>query len=143
MLNSDGSCNLNSDPLGCDTGTRRASILSPKLGVILGPWARTSYFINVADGYHSNDARGVTRSGDNPDAAPVTPLTRATSAELGLISSLIPGWETSLDVFVLKLKSELVFDGDAGVTAPSGATTRTGVEWGNSYHINRWLSAQF
>ena len=143
MLNSDGSCNLNSDPLGCVTGTRRASILSPKLGVILGPWARTSYFINVADGYHSNDARGVTRSGDNPDVAPVTPLTRATSAELGLISSLIPGWETSLDVFALKLKSELVFDGDAGVTAPSGATTRTGVEWGNSYHINRWLSAQF
>ena len=33
--------------------------------------------------------------------------------------------------FKLKLKSELVFDGDAGVTAPSGSTTRTGIEWGN------------
>jgi hypothetical protein len=142
MLNADGSCNLNSDPLGCVTGTRRASILSPKFGLILGPWDRTSYFINIADGYHSNDARGVTRSGENPEVPPVTPLTRATSAELGLASSLIPDWETTLDVFELKLKSELVFDGDAGVTAPSGATTRVGVEWGNTYHINRWLTAQ-
>jgi hypothetical protein len=143
MRNADGSCNLNSDPLGCVTGTRRASIFSPKFGLVLGPWKRTTYFINLADGYHSNDARGVTRSGENPEVPPVTPLTRATSAELGLASSLIPDWETSLDVFELKLKSELVFDGDAGVTAPSGATTRVGVEWGNTYHINRWLTAQF
>jgi hypothetical protein len=142
MLNADGSCNLSSDPLGCVTGTKRAAIFSPKLGVVLGPWAKSTYFINFADGYHSNDARGITRSGANPDVAPVTPLTRATSAEIGLSSTLISNWETSLDVFELKLKSELVFDGDAGVTAPSGATTRTGVEWGNSYHINRWLSAQ-
>ena len=70
MLNADGSCNINSDPLGCNTGDVRANILSPKLGFILGPWASTSYFITVADGYHSNDARGVTRSGENPDAAP-------------------------------------------------------------------------
>jgi outer membrane receptor protein involved in Fe transport len=37
----------------------------------------------------------------------------------------------------------LVFDGDAGTTEPSGATTRTGVEWGNTYHINSWLGAEF
>jgi hypothetical protein len=141
MLGVDGACDLASDPLGCVTGTKRASIFSPKLGLVLGPWANTTYFINLADGYHSNDARGITRSGANPDVPPVTPLTRATSAELGLASTALPDWETSLDVFELKLKSELVFDGDAGVTAPSGATTRIGVEWGNTYHINRWLSA--
>jgi outer membrane receptor protein involved in Fe transport len=55
---------------------------------------------------------------------------------------LVPGWETTFDIFTLKLKSELVFDGDAGVTEPSGATTRTGVEWGNTYHITNWLSAE-
>jgi hypothetical protein len=142
MLNANGSCSLSSDPLGCATGTKRASIVSPKFGMVLGPWGKTTYFINIADGYHSNDARGITRSGANPDVAPVTPLTRAISAEIGLASTLIPDLETTLDVFELKLKSELVFDGDAGVTAPSGATTRTGVEWGNTYHINRWLSAQ-
>jgi outer membrane receptor protein involved in Fe transport len=97
----------------------------------------------VADGYHSNDARGVTRSGANPDAQPVTPLTRATGAELGLSTDPSARWNTSLDLFLLKLKSELVFDGDAGVTAPSGASTRSGLEWGNTFHINDWVSADF
>jgi outer membrane receptor protein involved in Fe transport len=142
LLNPGGSCNLNSDSLGCNTGTRRASIFSPKVGLVLGPWARTTYFINLGDGYHSNDARGVTRSGENPGAAAVTPLTRATSAELGLSSLLLPNWETSLDLFQLRLKSELVFSGDAGVSSPRGATTRTGIEWSNTYHVNRWLSAE-
>ena len=141
MRNSDGSCDINSDPLGCNTGNVRASIFSPKLGIILGPWGATEYFITVADGYHSNDARGVTRSGENPDASPVTPLTRATSAEVGIATDPMQAWHTTLDVFLLKLESELVFDGDAGVTAPSGSTTRTGVEWGNVLHITRWLHA--
>jgi outer membrane receptor protein involved in Fe transport len=143
MHNPDGSCNNKSDPLGCVTGRRRAAIFSPKLGIVLGPWAQTKYYISIADGYHSNDARGVTRSGENPAASPVTPLTRATSGEIGLSSSAIPNLETSVDVFELKLKSELVFDGDAGVTAPSGATTRQGVEWANTYRFNSWLSADF
>jgi outer membrane receptor protein involved in Fe transport len=141
MLNPDGSCNIESDPLGCNTGHVRASIFSPKLGIVLGPWGRTTYYLTVADGYHSNDARGVTRSGENPDDPPVIPLTRATSAEIGLSAEPMAMWHTSLDVFLLKLKSELVFDGDAGVTSPSGATTRTGVEWGNAFRINDWLHA--
>jgi TonB dependent receptor-like, beta-barrel/TonB-dependent Receptor Plug Domain len=132
---------MSSDPLGSNTGNVRANLFSPKLGIILGPWAHTSYFINAGEGYHSNDARGVTRSGTNPDAQPVTPLTRAKGAEVGLASEPLSGWQTTLDLFLLKLRSELVFDGDAGVTAPSGATTRTGVEWGNVYHFNDWLHA--
>lgn len=141
MLNPDGSCNIKSDPLGCVTGTKRASLFNPKLGIVLGPWAQTKYFINIADGYHSNDARGVTRSGENRDVPPVTPLTRVSSYEVGLSSAAIPDLQTSIDVFELKLKSELVFDGDAGVTAPSGATTRQGIEWANTFHFNTWLSA--
>src|ERR1700722_2749500 len=111
MLNADGSCNIHSDPEGCVTGNRRASIFSPKLGIIFGPWAETTFFINAGDGYHSNDARGGTRSGENLDVLPVTPLTRATGTELGVTSLIIPNLETSLDIFKLKLKSELVFDG--------------------------------
>jgi hypothetical protein len=37
LLNPDGSCNINSDSLGCNTGNKRASIFNPKLGVVLGP----------------------------------------------------------------------------------------------------------
>jgi hypothetical protein len=143
MLNPDGSCSLASDPLGCVGGNKRAAIFSPKLGIVLGPWAKTTYFINLGDGYHSNDARGVTRSGQNPSDAPVTPLTRATSGEVGVATKIIPNLESRLDIFELRLKSELVFDGDAGVTSPSGATTRTGIEWGNTYHLNDWLSMEF
>ena len=143
MLNPDGTCNIDSDPLGCNTGNVRAYIFSPKLGIVLGPWDRTTYFLTIADGYHSNDARGVTRSGENPDAQPVTPLTRATGAEVGLSTEPIARWHSNLDLFLLKLKSELVFEGDAGVTAPSGASTRTGVEWGNTFHINDWVHADF
>jgi hypothetical protein len=142
LLNPDGSCNINSDSLGCNTGNKRASIFNPKLGVVLGPWGSTSYFLNVADGYHSNDARGVTRSGENPDNPPVTPLTRATAAEVGVATSIVPRLTTTFDVFLLKLKSELVFSGDAGDTEPSGSTTRSGVELGNIYKVNSWLTAQ-
>ncbi|MDP9008077.1 MAG: TonB-dependent receptor [Pseudomonadota bacterium] len=143
MLNGDGSCNIASDPLGCITGKKGASIFSPKLGVVLGPWARTTYFLNLGDGYHSNDARGVTRNGGNSGQTPVTPLTRARSAEVGLATQILPNLETRFDIFQLKLRSELVFDGDAGVIAPRGATTRTGVEWSSAYHLNSWLVAEF
>src|SRR6202035_2652651 len=89
------------------------------------------------------DARGVTRSTESAQSPqrPVTPLTRATSAEVGVAGKILGKVDTTLDVFKLKLKSELVFDGDAGVTFPRGSTTRTGIEWGNAYHINDWLTA--
>jgi outer membrane receptor protein involved in Fe transport len=143
MLNAERGCNINSDPLGCDTGDKRANIFSPKLGITIGPWNSTEFFITLAEGYHSNDARGVTRSGENSDNPAVTPLTRAKSAELGVATRLLPSWHTSLDVFLLKLNSELVFAGDAGTTEPSGSTTRTGIEWGNQFRINEWLHADF
>jgi hypothetical protein len=143
MLNPNGSCNLNSDPEGCVTGNQHATIFSPKIGIVLGPWGNTTFFIDAGDGYHSNDARGVTRSGENPAISPVTPLTRATGAEVGVATHVISAWETSIDIFMLKLKSELVFDGDAGLTVPSGSTTRTGIEWANTYHVNSWLAAEF
>jgi hypothetical protein len=142
MRAADGACNLRSDPLGCDSGSRSSSLFSPKVGLILGPWDKTMYFLNLADGYHSNDARGITRSGENPAVTPVTPLTRATSAEIGLRSTSVPNLEASLALFRLKLSSELVFSGDAGVTAPTGATTRTGIELGSTYRISDWLSAE-
>ena len=133
MRNTDGSCTLASDPLGCDSGHRRAAIFSPKLGIILCPWGDRTFFINAGDGYHSNDARGVTRSGQNPEQAAVMPLTRARSAELGISAKPLPHWETTLDVFKLKLKSELVFSGDAGVHPGVPRTLRA------RFQIQFWL----
>lgn len=142
MRNPDGSCTIQSDPLGCDTGSKRASIFGPKAGLVLGPWAKTTLFLDFGYGYHSNDARGVTRSGENPAVSPVTPLTRATGGEVGVATEAVPNLNVRLDLFELKLKSELVFSGDAGSTSPSGATTRTGIELGSTYRFNPWLSAE-
>jgi outer membrane receptor protein involved in Fe transport len=133
VFNFDVTDKMVDDPLGDNTGNKRANIFSPKLGITLGPWARTEFFVTAAEGYHSNDARGVTRT--------ATPLARAKSAEVGVATRVLPAWHTTLDVFLLKLQSELVFAGDAGTTEPSGSTTRTGIEWGNTFRINDWLHA--
>jgi len=58
-------------------------------------------------------------------------------------TDFIPRWHSNIDVFFLKLASELVFAGDAGTTEPSGSTTRTGIEWSNAYKFNNWLNADF
>jgi hypothetical protein len=55
-------------------------------------------------------------------------LARARSAEIGFTLD-DHDWHFAMDVYELKLASELVFSGDAGVTEPSGATTRRGLEW--------------
>ena len=43
-----------------NSGNVDASIVSPKLSLIFGPWAKTEYFLNYGYGFHSNDARGTT-----------------------------------------------------------------------------------
>jgi outer membrane receptor protein involved in Fe transport len=87
MRGHDGICNIDSDPLGCDSGSRRASLFSPKAGLVLGPWAKTTLYLNFGYGYHSNDARGVTRS----------PPYTTVDLELGYGSS--DRWRATLDVF--------------------------------------------
>ncbi len=43
-------------------------IASPKLNLVFGPWHRTEYYYSIGNGYHSNDARGVT-IGSGPRAS--------------------------------------------------------------------------
>jgi hypothetical protein len=135
MVDGAGRCDSSTDPLGCNTGEQRATLVSPKFGLVVGPYRGLRAFLNVADGFHSNDARGVTRDPTGPAGPPVTPLTRARSGEIGIVFDKGP-WHFALDMYQLKLASELVFSGDAGVTEPSGATTRRGIEWSQRYSFN-------
>ena len=129
--------------IAANSGRRNASIVSPKLSLILGPWAKTEYFVNYGHGFHSNDARGTTASvaakppNDAVDA--VNPLVRSKGGELGLRTEVIPGLQSSLSLWALQLDSELLFVGDAGETAPSRASKRYGVEWNNHYIARPWL----
>jgi outer membrane receptor protein involved in Fe transport len=130
--------------IAANSGERSASIASPKLSLILGPWAKTEFFLNAGSGFHSNDARGTVatvaaKDPSGPAIAPVDPLVRSKGAELGLRTEWVPGLQSSLSVWALKLDSELLFVGDAGETEPSRASRRYGIEWNNHVVANAWL----
>jgi outer membrane receptor protein involved in Fe transport len=119
-------------------------IVSPKLSLVFGPWAKTEYYLNYGRGFHSNDMRGATISVDpkNP-ANPATRealLVRATGYEAGMRTAVIPHLQSSLAVFALDIQSELLFQGDAGTTADSGRPSRrVGFEFSNLYTPTSWL----
>jgi len=80
--------------LAANSGSDNASIASPKLTLAFGPWSKTEYFLNVGEGFHSNDARGTTISVDPNDGVTpvqkVNPLVRAVGSEVGFRTAIIP-----------------------------------------------------
>lgn len=126
-------------------GDASASQLGPKVGVVFGPFTsapHTEYFANWGRGFHSNDARGATTRVNVNDgsAIDVVPLiVKATGSEIGVRTMPLPGWNSSLSLWQMRLASELIFIGDEGVTEPKGASLRHGVEWSNYYANNDGL----
>ncbi|MEA2838597.1 MAG: hypothetical protein QOD89_3147 [Bradyrhizobium sp.] len=128
-----------------NSATADAFIGSPKLGLVLGPFARTEFFVNTGEGFHSNDARGVTITESPINGSQVTPspfLVRTRGAEIGLRSKLIPGLTSAVSLFVLDSASEILFVGDAGDTKASRRSRRTGIEWTNDYRPRSWLALE-
>ena len=125
-----------------NSGTATAALLSPKGGVAIGPWKGTDLYVNAGTGFHSNDARGttITREGDGHAVARVTPLVRATGAEVGVRTVAMPHLQSTVTLWTLRLDSELVFSGDGGTTEPGRPGMRTGVEWANYYSPRPWLT---
>ncbi|CDG84686.1 tonB-dependent Receptor Plug domain protein [Janthinobacterium agaricidamnosum NBRC 102515 = DSM 9628] len=129
--------------LAANSGRTSDQRYSPKLSLIFGPWLRTEYYVNVGQGFHSNDARGTTisvdpKSGDAVDR--VTPLVRSRGMEVGVRSEWLPGLQSSLSLYRLDFDSELVFAGDAGTTEAGRPSRRTGVELSNYYKPVSWLT---
>jgi outer membrane receptor protein involved in Fe transport len=128
-----------SDPR--NSGTASAGIVSPKATVTLGPWKSTEFYINGGTGFHSNNALGTTIHYDgfgNP-VAPVTPLVRAKGAELGVRTVAVPHLQSTVSLWMLRLGSELVYNGDIGATEPGPASKRFGLEIANYYSPTKWL----
>ncbi|WP_424627153.1 TonB-dependent receptor [Bradyrhizobium sp. SYSU BS000235] len=135
--------NVNSllDPI--NSGNANASIGSPKFGLVFGPFAKTEFFFNAGEGFHSNDARGVTikespSDGTAVDSSPFLVKTRG--AEIGIRTKAIPNLDSSVSLFVLDSASEILFVGDAGDTEASRPSRRYGIEWSNHYKPYSWLS---
>jgi outer membrane receptor protein involved in Fe transport len=114
-----------------NSGKARDALVSPKLSLIFGPWAKTEYFINYGRGFHSNDARGATITVDPASGNPaqrVAPLARTIGYEAGARSEITKGLTMSAAVWQLSQASELIFVGDAGTTEPGRPSRRKGLE---------------
>jgi hypothetical protein len=126
-----------------NSGTLNRSLASPKGSVVLGPWSNTEFYVQAGEGYHSNDARGALTQVQETTLLPfqkVTPLVRASGADVGLRTGILPGLQSTLGFFYLHLDSELTFDGDTASSVPSAPTRRYGVEWANHYHPVSWVT---
>ena len=125
-----------------NSGKAKASIGSPKAGLVVGPFAKTEFYFNAGEGFHSNDARGVTITQSPSDGSPVDAspfLVKTKGIEVGLRTKAIPGLDSAATVFVLDSASEIVFAGDAGDTVASRPSRRYGVEFTNHYRPFSWL----
>ena len=125
-----------------NSGRQRDGLLSPKLALAFGPFKNTEFYVNAAQGFHSNDARGTTitrdpRSGDPAEA--VTPLVRANQAEIG-VRRATRTLQSTLALWGLDSKSELLFVGDAGTTEASRPSRRVGIELTNFWKPKSWLT---
>jgi outer membrane receptor protein involved in Fe transport len=118
------------------TGVRDASILSPKVNVVITPVKRTDIYLNYGEGFHSNDARGVTSRTD-----PARPLTKARGYEIGARTNLWNRWDLAASVWQLDLDGEFVWVGDGGFTESSEATRRRGLDLETRYELLDWLWA--
>jgi outer membrane receptor protein involved in Fe transport len=129
--------------LAANSGNAEDSIVSPKFSLILGPWRETELFFNVGKGFHSNDARGTTIRVDPTDGVTpvdkVDPLVNALGADVGVRTAVLPNVQLTASLWTLKLDSELLFVGDAGITEASRESERRGIEAGAIWNPVSWL----
>lgn len=125
------------------SGTKTDAIVSPKLSLIFGPFAKTELYVSGGTAFHSNDARGVIGGIDpatGESSPPADALVPSRGGEIGVRTSGIPGLVSSIALFYLQSDSELVFVGDAGAVEASGASERYGIEFNNFYRPVPWLT---
>jgi len=133
-----------------NSGKPKAFVPGPKASMILGPFEKTEFYMDIGQGFHSNDVRGVTVKVEptipTERLLPGTFLVPVQGAEVGVRTKAIEGLNSAVAVFGLDASSENIFDGDAGDTQPTLLPTRRiGVEWTNDYHPVSWfdLDADF
>ncbi|MGH7538772.1 MAG: TonB-dependent receptor domain-containing protein, partial [Gemmatimonadales bacterium] len=117
------------------SGVRWRGIVSPKANLAMRLATATTAYLNVAGGFHSNDARDVIAAGVGDRVLP-----RAIGAELGLRHAW-HGGTVALAAWRLDLESELIYIGDEGSTEASGATRRVGVDVEGRVRVAPWLWA--
>lgn len=116
------------------TGVKDASMFSPKVNVVVTPIHGTDVYFNYGEGFHSNDARGVT-----DPINPARPLTKARGYEVGARTQFWKKWDVAASLWVLDMDGEFVWSGDGGETEESIPSKRQGVDFETRYQILPWL----
>ena len=147
FINFDNKNNFNyytNGPNTADSGDRFACTPEPKVSLIFGPWAQTEFYLNGGMGFHTDDARGANTTEDPITGRPVAralPIAQSEGAEVGVRTLAVPNLQSTFTAWVLRLQSELVFDGDIGTNVPSpDPSIRMGLEWANYYTPTKWLT---
>ncbi len=115
-------------------GTVKDDTFAPKIGVNYELADGIALYANYGEGYHSNDARGVT----NPDD-PAPGLVEGDFEEVGVrferggaILTAVYWWSS--------IESELIYVGDSGAVEPSDPGRRHGYELTAFWRPARWLA---
>ncbi len=127
-----------------NSGKPTAFVPGPKASMIFGPFEKTEFYLDVGQGFHSNDVRGVTIEVEPADPTfrlnPGTFLVPTQGAEIGVRTKAIENLNSAVAIFGLDAASENIFAGDAGDTQPTLLPTRRiGIEWTNDYHPVSWF----
>jgi hypothetical protein len=136
-----------------NSGHRTAGVISPKLGVVFGPWRQTEFYVNGGYGFHSNHANGVVQhvdpatgspfQADGERVVPTDPIVRTRGAEVGVRTLAMHGLQSSISLWIIDSDSELIYTPEDGFTAPERPGRRFGVEWNNFYRPRPWLAFDF
>ena len=128
-----------------NSGSKQDGMASAKLALVYRPRDEFEGYLSAGQGFHSNDARGVTLRVDpvtGEAAESADPLVRSKGAELGARIYLSDRVHASLAYWRLDLDSELLFVGDAGTTEASFPSRREGAELGVYVFPTDRLSAE-
>ncbi|WP_189430455.1 TonB-dependent receptor [Alishewanella longhuensis] len=126
--------------VAANSGTASDGIFSLKAGVSYQISSNWQTYLNLGQGFHSNDARGATSTvvpQTDESVAPVDFLVRSKGAELGLRYFDFTTFNASVALWHLDMDSELLYVGDAGTNEPSRASRRYGLEVAAYYWFNR------
>ena len=137
-----------------NSGSRSASIVSPKVALSFQASPSTEYYADFGEGFHSNDARGITERVDpgtglvtGPGTGQIiqgaTPLVRAVGEELGARFAFAQRLRTTVSLWKLNLASELIFQGDAGTTSAGRPSDRYGIEIANFWQPRPGTTVDF
>jgi outer membrane receptor for ferrienterochelin and colicin len=129
--------NMNS--LATNGGKVNAGITTGSASIIYTLNKQQEIYSSIGQGFHSNDARGVTiknspATGETIDS--VDPLVKTLGYELGWRGNFADKLNTSIALWHLAIDSELIYVGDEGITEDTGiSSTREGVELTAYYHL--------